>query len=178
MLVRCNRLRCRACAARVGHADGEDSYHCCVKRTTLGSWAGQKNDAVCVHRARIAAIDALVAIIVIAGWVLLWYSRCPFWVCHQGRFVALRLIATAFPVVFEGLVSWVLWRRTIGRRGTNSAQSPPDFEWYLDVLVKHTTEIPPPGCLSRRRIVKMIYFKLWVLDFTKPNPCTHMLPVA
>ncbi len=24
----------------------------------------------------------------------------------------------------------------------------------------------------------MIYFKLWVLDFTKPIPCAHMLPVA
>ena len=29
-----------------------------------------------------------------------------------------------------------------------------------DVLDKHTTEDPAPGCLSRRHIVKMIYFKL------------------
>jgi hypothetical protein len=27
-------------------------------------------------------------------------------------------------------------------------------------LLKHTTEDPAPGCLSRRRIAKMIYFKL------------------
>ncbi len=27
-------------------------------------------------------------------------------------------------------------------------------------LLKHTTEDPAPDCLSRRRIVKMIYFKL------------------
>ncbi len=27
-------------------------------------------------------------------------------------------------------------------------------------LSKHTTEDPAPGCLSRRRISKMIYFKL------------------
>jgi hypothetical protein len=27
-------------------------------------------------------------------------------------------------------------------------------------LLKHTTEDPAPGCLSRRRIVKMIYFML------------------
>ena len=27
-------------------------------------------------------------------------------------------------------------------------------------LSKHTTEDPAPGCLSRRRIAKMIYFKL------------------
>ncbi len=27
-------------------------------------------------------------------------------------------------------------------------------------LLKHTTEDPAPGCLSRRRIVKMIYLKL------------------
>jgi hypothetical protein len=27
-------------------------------------------------------------------------------------------------------------------------------------LIKHTAEYPAPGCLSRRRIAKMIYFKL------------------
>ena len=27
-------------------------------------------------------------------------------------------------------------------------------------LLKHTTEDPAPGCLSKRHIVKMIYFKL------------------
>ncbi len=70
----------------------------------------------------------------------------------------------------------------VGRRGTNQLRL---FERYLDVLVKHTTEIPPPTALvegtapsARRRIVTMIYFKLWVLDFTKPNPCAHMLPVT
>ncbi len=54
----------------------------------------------------------------------------------------------------------------VGRRGTNQLHL---LEWYLDVLVKHTTEIPPRTalvegtahvCLSRMRIVKMIYFKL------------------
>jgi hypothetical protein len=54
----------------------------------------------------------------------------------------------------------------VGRRGTNQLRL---VERYLDVLVKHTTEIPPPTalvegtaplCLSRRHIVKMIYFKL------------------
>ena len=37
---------------------------------------------------------------------------------------------------------------------------PPNLDWYLDVLVKHTTVDSASGCLSRRRIVKMIYFKL------------------
>jgi hypothetical protein len=45
----------------------------------------------------------------------------------------------------------------VGRRGTNQLRL---LERYLDVLVKHTTEDPAPGCLSRRRIVKMINFKL------------------
>ena len=40
-----------------------------------------------------------------------------------------------------------------------------------DVLDKHTTEDPAPGCLSRRRIAKMIYFKLWVVYFHIKNPC-------
>ncbi len=43
-------------------------------------------------------------------------------------------------------------------------------------LLKHTTEDPTPGCLSRRCIVKMIYFKLSVLYFHIRNPCAHMLP--
>jgi hypothetical protein len=30
----------------------------------------------------------------------------------------------------------------------------------LTSLLKHTTEDPDPGCLRRRRIAKMIYFKL------------------
>ncbi len=54
----------------------------------------------------------------------------------------------------------------VGRRGTNQLRL---VERYLDVLVKHTTDIPPPTalvegtalvCLSRRRIIKMIYFEL------------------
>ncbi len=51
----------------------------------------------------------------------------------------------------------------VGRRGTNWAQSPPDLEWYLDVLVKHTTEVPPPaalveGVLLRWFILSCEYF--------------------
>ncbi len=38
--------------------------------------------------------------------------------------------------------------------------NPPGLDWYLDVLQKHTTVDSAPGCLSRRRIIKMIYFKL------------------
>ncbi len=45
----------------------------------------------------------------------------------------------------------------VGRRGTNQLRL---LERYLDVLVKHTTDDPALSCLSRRRIVKMIYFKL------------------
>ena len=45
----------------------------------------------------------------------------------------------------------------VGRRGTNQLRL---LQRYFDVLVKHTTEDPAPGCLGRRRIVKMIYFKL------------------
>jgi hypothetical protein len=65
-----------------------------------------------------------------------------------------------------------------GRRGTNELNVLLTLTWCLYVLQKHTTVDSAPGCLSRRRIVKMIYFKLRVLDFTKPNPCAHMLPVA
>jgi hypothetical protein len=45
----------------------------------------------------------------------------------------------------------------VGRRGTNQLRL---LERYLEVLIKHTTEDPAPDCLSRRRIVRMIYFKL------------------
>ncbi len=43
-------------------------------------------------------------------------------------------------------------------------------------LLKHTTEDPAPGCLSRTHIVKMIYFKLWVLYFDIRNPCAPRRP--
>ena len=56
----------------------------------------------------------------------------------------------------------------VGRRGTNQLRL---LDQYLDVLVKHTTEDPAPSCLSRRRIAKMIYFKLWVVYFHIKNPC-------
>jgi hypothetical protein len=54
----------------------------------------------------------------------------------------------------------------VGRRGTNQLHL---LERYLDIVVKHTTEIPPPTalvegtapvCLSRRCVIKMNYFKL------------------
>ncbi len=54
----------------------------------------------------------------------------------------------------------------------------PWLVWYLDALDKHTTVDSAPRCLSRRRIVKMIYFKLWVLEFNNNKPCAHMLPIA
>ncbi len=34
--------------------------------------------------------------------------------------------------------------KSVGRRGTNQLRL---LEWYLDVLVKHTTVIPPPTAL-------------------------------
>ncbi len=56
-----------ACAACIGNADGDDS--CCphIERMTLDSCAGLQSIAVCVHRARFAAIDTLAAIFVVAG---------------------------------------------------------------------------------------------------------------
>ncbi len=64
--------------------------------------------------------------------------------------------ASTQSLTFVRLVSSQL-KINVGRRGTNQLRL---LERYLDVLVIHTTEIPPPGCLSRKRIVKMIYFKL------------------
>ena len=61
----------------IGHADGGDSCRCCIKRMTLDSCAGQWNIAVCVRHTCFAAIDAFVVIIVVAGWVLSWYSGWP-----------------------------------------------------------------------------------------------------
>ncbi len=50
----------------VGHADGDNS--CChrVEHMTLDSCAGRQNVAVCVCCARVAAIDVLAAIFVVA----------------------------------------------------------------------------------------------------------------
>ncbi len=54
--------------------------------------------------------------------------------------------------MFVQLVSTQL-KLNVGRRGTNQLRL---LERYLDVLIKHTTEDPAPGCLSRRRIARMI----------------------
>ena len=54
--------------------------------------------------------------------------------------------ASTKSLTFVRLVSSQL-KINVGRRGTNWAQSPPDLEWYLDNLVKHTTEILPPAVL-------------------------------
>ncbi len=83
---------------------------------------------------------------------------------------------TATKVMAEKATAMVMTKATammlqpplmpVGRRSTIQLRL---LEQYLDVLVKHTTEIPPPTalvegtapvCLSRRHNVKMIYFKL------------------
>ncbi len=73
----CNCYCHGACAACIGHAEGDDSCHCHVKRMTFDSCAGWQNVAVCIRHACVAAIDALAAIIIIFGWVSLWYSQRP-----------------------------------------------------------------------------------------------------
>ncbi len=74
----CRNCHCHgACAACVNHAVGDNSCHRCIKRMTLDSCAGQWNIAVCVRHTCFAAIDAFVVIIVVAGWVLSWYSGWP-----------------------------------------------------------------------------------------------------
>ncbi len=68
LVLVCHDCRSReACADCVGHADGDNNCRRHVERTTLGSCIGQQNDAVCICCIRIEAIDALGAIIVVAG---------------------------------------------------------------------------------------------------------------
>jgi hypothetical protein len=52
---------------RIGHADGDDSCHCCIAHMTRGSCAGRQNIAVCVCCTPIAAIDTFAAIIFVVG---------------------------------------------------------------------------------------------------------------
>jgi len=60
-------------------------------------------------------------------------------------------------ILFSQMKTDKIFQNGVGRRGTNQLRL---LERYRDVLDKHTTEDPAPGCLSRRRIAKMIYFKL------------------
>ncbi len=62
-LVRRDCCHCGACAARVGHADGDDSCGLCVERTTLGSCVGWQNVTVCIRCACVAVIDVPAATI-------------------------------------------------------------------------------------------------------------------
>ncbi len=72
----------------------------------------------------------------------------------------------------------------VGRRGTNQLRL---LERYLDVLVKHTTEIPPLTALvevcPRVSLVEGLSLRWFILscDYCisiSKNPCTNMLPHA
>jgi hypothetical protein len=65
--IKVRNRHCRgACAACVGHVEGDDSCRRCVEHTALDSCAGWQNVAVCICCASFATIDVLVAIFVIA----------------------------------------------------------------------------------------------------------------
>ncbi len=70
------------------------------------------------------------------------YSRLAGYVFWQVAFVLVLVQIDLIHFEHTKCIS-----STVGRRGTNQAQSSPDLEWYLDVLVKHTTEIPPLAAL-------------------------------
>ncbi len=75
----CHCRDCHCCGASapcIDHAVNDDSL-CRVKRMTGGSCSGWQNVTVCVRCARLVTIDAPAGIVVIAMWVLLWYSRHP-----------------------------------------------------------------------------------------------------
>ncbi len=65
--------------------------------------------------------------------------------------------------------NWMVWYKKnwpLAKRTVLEEEVPTELKVLLTLtgtltsLLKHTTEDPDPGCLSRRRIVKMIYFKL------------------
>ncbi len=105
------------------------------------------------------------------NFVVSWASACT--PSHALNILTVDSQLTKLHLHFASTKSWTFVRLVsaqlkinVGRRGTNQLHL---LERYLDVLVKHTIEIPPPTalvegtapvCLSRRRIIKMIYFNL------------------
>ncbi len=76
---------------------------------------------------------------------------CQFFCCgRKANLVQIFLLNPNFLLVHRNKISvtvylfLVLYGSTVGRRGTNQLSL---LERYLDVLVKHTTEIPPPTAL-------------------------------
>ncbi len=61
----------------------------------------------------------------------------------EGRNSPLKVIITLSETnkMFNPMICFIIIKATVGRRGTNQLHL---LERYLDVLVKHTTEIPPP----------------------------------
>ncbi len=96
----------------------------------------------CVCRTCVAAIDAPLTMIVVAGWVSSWYSRCPHnaFVAFVGK-AALWLCRGSPCCVRRLLISWVLWRFTIMASivsiaisdGFNCAH--PDWQWHRCLLL-------------------------------------------
>jgi hypothetical protein len=77
-------------------------------------------------------------------------------VCSESFVINIRsavhLNPNPNPNIKSAVQSISLWYspilESVGRRGTNQLRL---LEWYLDVLVKHTTEIPPPTALVEVR---------------------------
>jgi hypothetical protein len=71
--------------------------------------------------------------------LLLGCHRCP---------ILLGCLPVCSQVIPRRLIVASSYRTSVGRRGTNQLRL---VERYLDVLVKHTTEIPPPTALVEVR---------------------------
>jgi hypothetical protein len=60
-------------------------------------------------------------------------------VCGGSLSFKLKVLLKAFKFWFTALLlAWLTnqFDQVVGRRGTNQAQSPPDLDWYLDVLAE------------------------------------------
>ncbi len=68
----------------------------------------------CVRHTCVAVIDAPLTMIVVAGWVSLWYSRCSHdaFVAFVGE-AALWLCHGSPRCIRKRLISWTLWRFTM-----------------------------------------------------------------
>ncbi len=139
----------------IGHADGGNSCRCCIKRMTLDSCACWQNVAVCVCRARVAAIDILSAIFIVTVWVLLWYSQC----LHNALVAFINKAAS-------WLQGWLPRPSTLHLRGSSRERfgvswwlrwlRPPRLAMPLIVSIAIGNVVVVCCCLSQLRIAPML----------------------
>jgi hypothetical protein len=93
------------------------------------------------------------------------------WIHGAVRVSRCRICGIFFPV--KPTSTHTYGKKAVGRRGTNQLCL---LEQYLDILVKHTTEIPPPIVLVEGISLRWLFILgCKYVGTNHVNPCMHVV---